>query len=80
MDNKYYTPTIEEFHIGFEFELLMDASLHTEDGNTLYWCFCSWTKQKVTEHLFNNNEIMKRLIKKGLIRKEINDTNKEPIS
>lgn len=21
-DNKYYTPTIEEFHVGFEYEIL----------------------------------------------------------
>lgn len=24
MENKYYTPTIEEFHIGFEFEILTE--------------------------------------------------------
>lgn len=32
MENKYYTPKIEEFHIGFEFETKSTAISHNEDG------------------------------------------------
>lgn len=34
-DNKYYTPTIEEFHVGFEFELLE----YTHEEPTGGWCW-----------------------------------------
>lgn len=32
-DKKYYTPSIEEFHVGFEYELLEDDGL----GNNSWW-------------------------------------------
>ena len=31
MENKYYTPTIEEFHVGFEFERFIPKSNTTEE-------------------------------------------------
>ena len=31
MENKYYTPTIEEFHVGFEFQVLSQDGNRTED-------------------------------------------------
>lgn len=40
MKNKYYTPQIEEFHIGFEFEM------HDTWGG--------WNKMVLTEDLFKN--------------------------
>lgn len=43
MDNKYYTPTIEDFHVGFEYEIFEDFDIlpekiwhkqvYGEDGN-----------------------------------------------
>lgn len=31
MENKYYTPTIEEFHVGFEFEQKIGTSVSTKE-------------------------------------------------
>lgn len=45
MENKYYTPTLEEFHVGFEYEqyvgtdwekLIFDIDYEDEDWNDLY--------------------------------------------
>lgn len=30
MENKYYTPTIEEFHVGFEYEYLIPVTTYDE--------------------------------------------------
>jgi hypothetical protein len=45
MENKYYTPTIEEFHVGFEYE---DGSLYGKN---------EWTKLIVsTQHSLEETE------------------------
>lgn len=31
-NNKYYTPEIEEFHVGFEFEYLASPRIETNNG------------------------------------------------
>ena len=42
MNNKYYTPTIEEFHIGFEYEELINfdmLSIRPDDHiDRVEWC------------------------------------------
>ena len=38
MENEYYTPTINEFHIGFECEYLgFDLDIFDKDGTTEHW-------------------------------------------
>jgi hypothetical protein len=43
-NNKYYTPSIEEFHVGFEFE--SDFWYFTEGGE--------WAQSKITEENFHD--------------------------
>ena len=46
MDNKYYIPTIEEFHVEFEYESLYNQ--HSDSNE-------QWTKVKVgDEYIFGN--------------------------
>lgn len=46
-DNKYYTPTIEEFHVGFEYEMKStfgDGTVKTiENYNNAQWDKCIYT-------------------------------------
>lgn len=35
MENKYYTPTIEEFHVGFEYEIYIIS--HPRNGKASLW-------------------------------------------
>ncbi len=44
MEAKYYTPELEEFHVGFEFE--SDFWFFTEEGE--------WAKSKITEDTFED--------------------------
>ena len=61
--NKYYTPSSEEFHIGFEYELLVPDKLGKDAKE-------EWKTQQVTPYFFH--DIIKggfiTLIKEGKIR------------
>jgi hypothetical protein len=45
MENKYYTPEIEEFHVGFEYEV----KVYKKDE----WIKCKWTELNVMSAEFN---------------------------
>ena len=36
MENKYYTPTIDEFHVGFEYEIDNEKSIYSETHMNLF--------------------------------------------
>lgn len=47
MENKYYTPSIEEFHVGFEYEMkqgFMDGTVKSQEDFDL----AIWEKRKTT--------------------------------
>lgn len=46
MDNKYYTPTIEEFHIGFEHERL-ECPMEVGENDSAY--YTEWIKYTILE-------------------------------
>ncbi len=55
---KYYTPTIEEFHVGFEFEILNNKEKYYSvvfDQNT-------WNKVSMDFGIFSNTENIQRLL------------------
>ena len=52
MKNKYYTPSIEEFHVGFEYE----AEEIVESGTSMYWEKYSFEKNDSLELLFKVND------------------------
>ena len=54
MENKYYTPTIEEFHVGFEYEVYEDYDVLSEK---------SWHKET-----YPSDTASKFYINEGLLR------------
>ena len=61
MENKYYTPTIEEFHVGFECEVATISS----NGNE------NWSKELIGPTWFNSigqNNIKESIIELGTYR------------
>lgn len=64
MDNKYYTPSIEEFHIGFEYEVEAEGSW--EDSVEDVW---GWYRYKFyTGTCFRDLDDIKEKLKNNLIR------------
>lgn len=58
MENKYYTPTIEEFHVGFEFEQKIGISVLTKDE--------VWVKS-IFSIVPNSDELIS-MLREGIIR------------
>jgi len=59
---KYYTPSIEEFHVGFEFEALNDADWYWTESTT------GW--KAVTLNIYNNLSPFGFINLEGAIQKE----------
>lgn len=89
-DNKYYTPTIEEFHVGFEYENkqflkhITNLNEHTEEDYT--YIKCEWSKfidfKDVFNLFFENGNIVditvpKSIRVKYLDREDIESLNLE---
>lgn len=64
--NKYYTPTIEEFHVGFEYELLGNSGNWYKnnfgDANGEYWnelseCYWDITHNKLRVKYLDQSDI-----------------------
>ncbi len=57
LENKYYTPDVSEFHVGFEFEALQDERFPKDDS--------SWEKLLIEDYINKNYTVysMERAIK-----------------
>jgi hypothetical protein len=60
-DTKYYTPTIEEFHVGFEYERCYEIS---STNGEKYWLIENW----------DNEECLPKLVDQGYWEKKVFDT------
>jgi len=50
MENKYYTPTIEEFHVGATFEYLRNGTWYEDITNDLFECHDIWKDHEAERH------------------------------
>jgi hypothetical protein len=66
MENKYYTPTIEEFHVGFEFEL--KDYLEYQVDKDVHVLNRGWDKQVVTFDFFTKNKLMPYFIQSTRVK------------
>lgn len=48
--SKYHTPTIEEFHVGFEFEYERNGVWYEDITNDLYECYDIWKDHEADRH------------------------------
>lgn len=75
MENKYYTPAIEEFHIGFEYEVLCNPTKSSEDDPAYYleWSEETFYLNESHINLVKYVDIQDRVDKEGSIRVKLLD-------
>lgn len=74
MDNKYYTPTIEEFHVGFEFEKYDSRqAIYVDEGVT------NWHKHKYDTKSIRLSQIGSHLFERTIRVKYLNKEDIESL-
>ena len=66
MENKYYTPTIEEFHVGFEYE--EETIIYTDKGWFTHKDL-GWEKKIFDSTSYMENYYLSERVKRGLVGK-----------